>query len=75
MDTGGQGTGYPSTVKNKGVHLGVAGGEAQWYPCVFESIGEAALAPTNCSFRYEAATRGFGLRVEWGCNDLDAASP
>jgi hypothetical protein len=48
--------------------------EAGWYPCMFESIGEPALAPTNCSFRYVMATKAFGVDVEWGCNDLDAAN-
>ncbi|KAK4155377.1 hypothetical protein C8A00DRAFT_42011 [Chaetomidium leptoderma] len=49
--------------------------ELPWNKCVLESVGDIALAPTGCEFRYDMASRFLGLKVQWECADLDKGSP
>ncbi|KAK3290485.1 uncharacterized protein B0H64DRAFT_350467 [Chaetomium fimeti] len=49
--------------------------DLQWNKCVLQSVGDVALAPTGCEFRYDMASRFLGLRVNWTCSDLDPGSP
>ncbi|KAK4183190.1 hypothetical protein QBC35DRAFT_544336, partial [Podospora australis] len=76
LQTGGQFTGFPSTVSRGGISgLSPTDIGPAWYPCTFESIGEQSLTPTNCAFRYDADTGVLGVNADWRCNDLDAAKP
>jgi hypothetical protein len=74
---GSQATDFPSIVFNKGVDFtsGRTASNITWTKCQFESIGDVALAPTGCQFRYNGETKVFALKVEWQCDDLDAKNP
>lgn len=77
LQTSDQPTGSAATVVADGVHYSNASsaGALPWYSCNFAVVADHALAPTNCSFQYDMASRFLGLRVQWQCADLDAHSP
>ena len=79
LQTAAASTGNFAIVAADGVPVGGAAtnnsAELPWNKCVLESVGDAALAPTGCEFRYDMASRFLGLRVNWTCADLDRGSP
>lgn len=79
LQTREQPTGYTAYVVTNGVqYSNESAGEVEelpWYECGIESMGDPALSPTECEFRYDMASRFLGLRVGWACADLDAGSP
>ena len=79
LQTAAESTGNFAIVSAEGVPVGGAAtnnsAELPWNKCGLESVGDAALAPTGCEFRYDMASRFLGLRVNWTCADLDRGSP
>jgi hypothetical protein len=80
LQTGGaQSTGNFAIVAADGVVSSIpatnSSAELPWNTCVLQSVGDAALAPTGCEFRYDMASRFLGLRVQWACADLNRGSP
>jgi hypothetical protein len=78
LQTGSEPTGYTANIVTDGVRYASASNSSAdlpWNKCVIDSVGDAALAPTGCEFRYEMASGFLGLRVNWTCADLDAGSP
>jgi len=71
-------TGRFATVAADGVRYSATNGsidDMPWNECVLEGVGDVALAPTGCEFRYEMASRFLGLRVQWACDDLEKGNP
>jgi hypothetical protein len=72
-------TGYTAYVVTNGVRYSNVSAnstaELPWHECGIESMGDPALSPTGCEFRYDMASRFLGLRVQWACADLDAGNP
>jgi hypothetical protein len=72
-------TGYTAYVVTNDVRYSNASpnstADLPWYECAIESMGDPALSPTGCEFRYDMASRFLGLRVQWACADLDAGNP
>ncbi len=81
LQTSAQSTGNMANIVANGVHYSNASvatnssAELPWNKCVIESVGDPALAPTGCEFRYDMASRFLGVKVDWKCADLDAANP
>jgi hypothetical protein len=52
-------------------------GSSSWYHCAIGPDGENALPlwPTDCTFKYDKATKQLSLNANWACNDLDLAHP
>jgi hypothetical protein len=68
-------TGNQAVVRADGVRAANVSADSPWNRCVLESVGDLALAPTGCEFRFDMASRFLGLRVDWKCADLDPGSP
>ncbi|CAK7207402.1 hypothetical protein SEUCBS139899_010212 [Sporothrix eucalyptigena] len=45
-----------------------------WFQCKF-GPDEEPLAPYNCSYTYDAATKQLSLAADWICSDLDKEHP
>ena len=78
LQTGPASTGYMANIVANGVRYASASNSSAdlpWNKCVIDSVGDAALAPAGCEFRYEMASGFLGLRVNWTVADLDVASP
>ncbi len=59
-----------TVVSKSDVHLA----SPSWYQCDLAG-GLYGSGPSNCTLRYDAASRLVTLNAEWSCSDLDAAHP
>ena len=78
LQTGPASTGYMANIVTDGVRYASSSNSSAdlpWNKCVIDSVGDAALAPLGCEFRYEMASGFLGVRVNWTVADLDVESP